>query len=265
MSALQAAEQNLQPLLPETLNELEWWRRQERQATLWWRDDDAMADSPALRQMLEISARNRFPLTLAVIPHGLENNLVSATEDCPDLSVMQHGYRHLNHSPADQKKCELGDNRNPVEVLTELTAGRKILSDAFADRFVPALAPPWNRIGSIIATRLDEAGLTGLSLYGDKPASVTDVITGRHTHLDIIDWKGSRGFTGATAVDRLFATALRQRREGKVEITAPIGLLTHHLVHDPAAWDFLNAFAAFARHNPALICKSGTEVFAWIT
>ena len=60
MSALQAAEQNLQPLLPETLDELGRWRLQERQAILWWRDDDAVADSPALQQMLEISTRNKF-------------------------------------------------------------------------------------------------------------------------------------------------------------------------------------------------------------
>tara|TARA_R110002110_G_scaffold60713_14_gene170816 strand:- start:701 stop:1489 length:789 start_codon:yes stop_codon:yes gene_type:complete len=262
MSALQAAEQNLQPLLPETLDELGRWRLQERQAILWWRDDDAVADSPALQQMLEISTRNKFPLTLAVIPHGLENSLLSATAGCPDLTVMQHGYRHLNHAEADQKKCELGDNRDPGEVLAELVAGRKILSDAFTDRFVTALAPPWNRIGSILARRLDEAGLTGLSLYGDKAVTASGSTAGRHTHLDIIDWKGSRDFTGHAVIDDLFAAALRRRREGKVDISAPIGLLTHHLVHDPAAWNFLDAFTAFARREPALICKSGTEVFA---
>lgn len=127
MSALQAAEQNLQPLLPETLDELDRWRHHGRQAALWWRDDDATADSPALRQMLEISARNRVPLTLAVIPHGLQDDLATATASCPDLAIMQHGYRHQNHSPADQKKCELGDNRDPREVLAELDEGRKIL------------------------------------------------------------------------------------------------------------------------------------------
>ena len=36
--------------------ELEQWRRDRRQATLWWRDDDAVAFSPQLAHLCGLAA-----------------------------------------------------------------------------------------------------------------------------------------------------------------------------------------------------------------
>ena len=52
--------------------ELELWRAGDRQAAIWWRDDDAVRPGPALDRLLELSSRHDVPLALAVIPAAAE-------------------------------------------------------------------------------------------------------------------------------------------------------------------------------------------------
>jgi hypothetical protein len=44
-------------------------------------------------------------------------------------------------------------------------------------------------------------------------------------------------------------TRLLARRRRAGDFDAPIGLLTHHLAHDEAAWAFLEWFLAFGRRR----------------
>jgi hypothetical protein len=95
---------------------------------------------------------------------------------------------------------------------------------------------PWNRFGSIAGAALIGAGYTALSAKTTQ-IEVTG-ITVVDVHIDIIDWRGSRGYGGDGAV----LGALRERLaalrvQGKE--SEPTGILTHHAVHDPAAWTFL--------------------------
>ncbi len=39
-----------------------------RPVQFWWRDDDAGAVLPALKQLLALSKKNQIPLALAVVP-----------------------------------------------------------------------------------------------------------------------------------------------------------------------------------------------------
>jgi len=67
----------------------------------------------------------------------------------------------------------------------------------------------------------------------------------------VIDWKGSRGFVGETAALALLVGHFRARRLGNVDPDEPTGLLTHHLVHDPATWRFLEKLRDFLNKQPA--------------
>ena len=51
-------------------DELNRWQEAGRVATLWWRDDDAVAPSRALERL--VSVAGRIPLALAVIPAPVE-------------------------------------------------------------------------------------------------------------------------------------------------------------------------------------------------
>jgi hypothetical protein len=44
--------------------------------------------------------------------------------------------------------------------------------------------------------------------------------------------------------------ALWLRRVGLVAPTAPIGIMTHHLVHSPAVWDATHHWLNFFRASP---------------
>jgi hypothetical protein len=52
-----------------------------------------------------------------------------------------------------------------------------------------------------------------------------------NTHVDIVDWHAGRRFIGEA---RALGLVLNS-----VESKEPIGWLTHHAVHDEAAWNFL--------------------------
>jgi hypothetical protein len=51
---------------PDVVDELDRWRDAERVATLWWRDDDAVAPSARLDRLVTIAGK--VPVALAVIP-----------------------------------------------------------------------------------------------------------------------------------------------------------------------------------------------------
>ena len=55
--------------------ELRRWRAAGRKPVLWWRDDDARDDAPALRRLLALAAATGLPLTLAAIPDGDRSGL----------------------------------------------------------------------------------------------------------------------------------------------------------------------------------------------
>ena len=151
--------------------ELARWRDAGRHADLWWRDDDAVDETPALRRLLAVA---RVPIALAVIPAnlqpGLADGLSAGSADAARVAVLQHGFSHRNHEPAGHKKAELGAARPSDLVLAELAAGQGMLHRAFGARALPVLTPPWNRIAPAVVDRLAEHGFRGLTTYQPRRA-----------------------------------------------------------------------------------------------
>jgi hypothetical protein len=80
--------------------------------------------------------------------------------------------------------------------------------------------------------KLPAIGIRGLSMYGPRPR--TEAAPGLrqvNTHVDIVAWRRGKRFLGEEET-----LELARRHLGSDE---PIGWLTHHAVHDAAAWDFL--------------------------
>ena len=59
-----------------------------------------------------------------------------------------------------------------------------------------------------------------------------------NTHLDPIDWRGTRGLVAPDQLVARTVDLLRDRRLARADNAEPFGYLTHHLVHDDAIWDF---------------------------
>jgi hypothetical protein len=106
------------------------------------------------------------------------------------------------------------------------------------------MVPPWNRIAPGLVPALPEIGFVGLSSFGARarPQPVRG-LTQINTHVDLIDWRGDRGFAGeAATLDRLVRALTHAREHVPEEVSEPIGILSHHLAMDEPGWDFLKSF-----------------------
>src|SRR5271169_1991792 len=100
---------------PDLMAELDCWEEAGKVATLWWRDDDAVAPTARLDRLLSIASG--VPVSLAVIPADAEQELAqwlahfrrSAPKAC--VVVLQHGWRHLNRL-GGAKKSEFPAERS---------------------------------------------------------------------------------------------------------------------------------------------------------
>lgn len=242
--------------------ELDRWAEVGRIASFWWRDDDAVAPTQALESLLALSERHQVPLALAVIPQGAETGLADRlARSAAPVTVLQHGFAHRNHAPSGEKSAELGDHRAVAAVAAELADGRDRLAALFADRFFPAMVPPWNRIGAGVEAALPDLGFSGLSTFGPRPAAGLGYL---NTHIDIVDWRGNRGFAGEEACLGAAIGHLSARRTGRCDPDEPTGLLTHHLVHDAACWQFIDRFLAELQGHPAAVWVTTADALAGV-
>ena len=231
--------------------ELDAWAAAGRRATLWLRDDDATRDGPRLRRLFETMQGE--PVSLAVIPESLDESLPVLLADHPAVTVLQHGFAHVSHAEAGEKKSEFPAHRDPQSVSADLTAGRAVLETAFGPIFRSVLAPPWNRFADRHRSALNTAGLAYLSTYGDPFAPSTDSAV-IDTQVDPIFWRGHRGYLGdGPVLERLCGHLATRRAAGPGSaIDRPTGIMTHHMVHDEECWGFLSRLVGAVHDHPAV-------------
>lgn len=242
--------------------ELDRWSAAGRKATFWWRDDDAGDFSPGLRNLLEFRRGANIPLALAVIPAVAGTALVEALAAENDVRVLQHGFAHVNHEPAGRPKSELGRSRAGVDATRELEAGRDRLSALFGAMVVPVLVPPWNRIDPAVVEFLPGLGYRGISTFRRRQEEeAAPGVVRVNTHVDIIDWRGSRGFCGEEIALSATVDHLAARRSGAADGGEPTGLLTHHRMHEAACMAFLSLFTEIVSKHPAASWVSADDLF----
>lgn len=199
-----------------------------RPVEFWWRDDDASVPSGALERALSLSKKHGVPLALAVIPQDAGAELFEQLHE--HVTVLQHGTDHRNRAAAGEKKTEYPAAEPADAALQRIASGMARLRHLPA--FIPVLAPPWNRMRQDLLERLPALGIHGISAYGAQarrePAPGLRQV---NTHVDIVAWRRGRRFVGE-------AEALKLALEN-LSNEGPVGWLTHHAVHDAAAWDFL--------------------------
>ena len=208
--------------------EVERRREAGRAMQFWWRDDDATGATTALEQLLSLSRAHKIPLALAVIPQDADAALFRMLH--PYVSVIQHGTDHRNRAAAGEKKTEYPAAEPLDAALHRVSKGMQRLRDV--PGFIPVLAPPWNRLRKELLGKLPAIGIRGVSMYGPGGGSApAPGLRQVNTHVDIVAWRRGRRFIGEAEAIRL---ALKQLANDE-----PLGWLTHHAVHDAAAWDFL--------------------------
>ena len=224
--------------------ELDRWQDAGRTARFWLRDDDAVEPTTALSRLMDMTERHAIPVTLAVIPAHTGRALADFLDARSSVSVAVHGWSHVNHAGDGEKKQELGSHRPAGVVLAELAAGFKHLRALYPSQFTPVLVPPWNRIAAALVPELGGLGFRALSVFGpEKPAPIKLI----NSHVDLMDWHGTRGAREPAA---LIADIVKRLRE-IFETGGSMGMLTHHLVHDEAGWRFLGGLFEVSLRHPA--------------
>jgi len=241
-------------------DELARWREGGRVAEFWWRDDDAARPDPALKRLLALAQGTGTPLALAVVPMQAEEEAFEGIG--PGVSIIQHGIDHGNRAGAGEKKTEFPAGESPRAAAARLTAGRERLAAWAQDRFVPVLAPPWNRLPEAFIPQLAPAGFRGLSRFGVRAAAQpAPGIRQVNTHVDLVAWHAGRGFVGEDAALAAAVGHLAAKREGRADAGEPTGWLSHHAVHEEAAWTFLERLFETLRAEPGLRWMGVRELF----
>nr|WP_246548363.1 glycosyltransferase [Ancylobacter oerskovii] len=205
----------------------------QRTFRFWWRDDDAVAPSPALDRLLGRAVARNIPVALATIPASTTSELARHVERLDRVDVLVHGWKHGNHASVGEKKAEFGAHRPVSDMATQARQGLERVTDLFGDKAVPVFVPPWNRVTPELVSALPDAGYIALSTYQRrKQHCAVPKLLQINTHLDPIAWRSGGGLVDeAELLDRL-VLLMEQELAAEPGMLEPIGLLTHHLVHD---------------------------------
>lgn len=208
---------------------------------VWWRDDDAVAATPALDRLIGLADRHGWPLHLAIIPAHAGATLAGRLRGTSVVPVT-HGWAHASHAPATEKKAEFGAHRAVDVMAAQAGDGRRRLADLLGEDPARMFVPPWNRISPDLLPLLPAQGFGLISTFNARKAQFAAPGLMRvNTHLDPIDWHGSRSLADPQMLVDQVTRDLVDRREGRTDAAEPYGLLTHHLVHDDAIWGFVEA------------------------
>ena len=245
-------------------DEIARWRAIGQRPAFWIRDDDANAACEELERLTAIAIRHNVSVGLAFVPGLLAADLVPfLRRQSGKLYPMCHGWKHINYASPDNPS-EFGSNRSHAVARLDAVCALETFRRHFPG--VPAIfVPPFNRIAPEMIDALAGIGFAGLSaaprplerrmarLVGrlDWAAPTVNIAWRRSppridAHIDLIDWR-SGSARDLIAVAEALLGQLRLRRRGFLPTRAPIGLLSHHRVHDESIWRLLEALIVFVK------------------
>jgi hypothetical protein len=230
--------------------------------SFWWRDDDAVAATPALERLIALAGRAGVRLGLAVIPARIRPSLIERLRAEGQVIPLVHGLRHENHAPAGEKKAEFGAHRPVSALAADAAAGLTSARQALGAALLPVFVPPWNRVAPALIPHLARTGYRGLSTFRDRLVPQAEPgLRQVNTHLDPIAWHADGGLVEPSILVAAIVRCIVRRRDGDADPDEPIGLLTHHLVQDGATWDFCEALLDRLNGGPAKM-QSPASLFA---
>jgi len=241
-------------------DELQFWRDADLTLPLWWRDDDAITPSAELDTLITLATDLDLPVHLAVISKLATPALAARLTSAPQIIPVVHGWEHKNHARFGWKKAEFGTTRPIEDSASDALDGLERLTDLFGNRLAPLFVPPWNRINPELGQHLVAIGYDALSTYSPRPERfAAPGLTRINTHIDPINWRGTRSVVAPDTLVAQTVQLLQDRRLGRADNAEPFGLLTHHLVHDDAIWKFVKQFLTIMLEGPTKAFRYGRD------
>ena len=163
-------------------------RNSDYEVKFWWRDDDVSDSTEELNKLISFSDLNKIPVNLAVIPQNLSNEAIKLIKQYTHISVVQHGYSHINYANVGEPLNEFGLHRSLEIQLKEIRIGFEKLITAFGNQFVPVFVPPWGHIAESVIEKLSTIGIKGISLIGHSDKNYPCLFN-KNVDIDIFSWK----------------------------------------------------------------------------
>lgn len=231
--------------LRQTLNALQV---QAKSVDVFFRDDDADRDIPALWRLLHTFLLRGVPLNLEIIPGSLT---LAATrllqlhkQTYPHLlELNQHGWMHSNHE-TEGRKCEFGVSRNFAAQYADIAQGKAKMDEAFGRNWHAVFTPPWNRCTLDTLQVLQQLGFKIFSKDRGVQLTTGYDFVEISTTLDLFQWQPKPAMKTPAVIER---ELIRQLQQGE-----PIGILLHHKVMDTAAFNYLSALLDELRRSPVV-------------
>ena len=259
----------------EVRQELAIWQASGQTVRIWFRDDDAIRVTPALRQLESLARKHGLQIGLAVIPGPAQTELVDYLH-AHDSSFhpMCHGWMHEIHQSIEFG--EFGAGRPQQALRVDAIRALKQFQRLFGNRY-PIFVPPFGRLDDTFIPELMRIGFAGVSnkptlrqvrlarLHASFPrlpqgvAWLTPPPGLLDAHIDPIDWKQSTALS-EPHIARQLVGELRLRRKRYIRTDAPIGILTHHLVHDDAVWARLSTLMDILASSPAVAFQAASDL-----
>jgi len=241
---------------PELTGELDRWHDAGATATFWWRDDDAVDDTLELDVLLQHAGE--IPLAMAVVPGMATRELAVRLAKQASVVVLQHGWRHHNHTPGNEYPA----SRSSEEVSRELADGRRLLTALFGPLAIPVFVPPWNSFDACFLPLLRSNGLTAISRKGARPGLfAAEGVLQANAHVAPIKWNTPPSFGNKEDYLAQIIYHLRGRRFGSYDATEATGLLTHHLAQNDRSYEFISRLISVISQHPAGKWLDGRDVF----
>lgn len=225
--------------------ELDLWAGAGLIASLWWRDDDAITDTPQLQRLLGLARATGIVVGLGVVPAFADSSLVSIAAD-GDCCLWQHGWGHHFHAAG-----EFGEERDVELMVHDALAGRRELDRVFGPGgWQRVFVPPNHMLSVAFKSLLPGLGYLGVSA-GDPLTTRLAHVVEVNAEIDVMDWPPRQLLPESTICDML-VDQLALRRTGGVPADRPLGILTHHLVFDDHAWDVTSRLIESLRSHRAV-------------
>jgi hypothetical protein len=232
--------------------ELAAWQAAGQTARFWWRDDDAVDDTPQLRRLVAIARELDVGAAVSVVPDRANASLIDAIHPSR-CSIWQHGWGHQFHVAG-----EFGNGRVLDAMLTDALNGRNALDRLFGPSgWQRVFVPPNHCLSMAFKALLPALGYRMLSAGVPLTPELSHVAE-LNAEVDVMNWP--RGvLLDDSSLMALLVDQLAARRTGAVPVKRPIGILTHHLVFDDGAWSTIAALLrTFASHPAARLESADT-------
>ncbi len=207
------------------------------EADIFFRADDIGVPSKQTTQLIQLFAKTKLPLCLAIVPTWLTRVRFAALLELTGPPTAQwcfhqHGWLHRNYEEKG-KKQEFGPARSAAAQKEDLKKGKEHLLTIMGKAFTPAFTPPWNRCSDDTLQGLLDLKFQGLSRsINAKPKSPQglpdiEINTDLHTRKE---------GTGEESLQKLLAEISRGLAAGRS------GIMIHHQRMNQTAFDFLALF-----------------------